>query len=544
MLRRALLALSVAVPLAAQATTSAPHALTVFNVIPRPVQLTPGRGSFRLDATTVLYADTAFTAVAQLFARQLAGPTGFTLPVRAGAPASDARAIRLQHDATVSGAEAYRLVVAPGSVTIRASGPAGAFYALETFKQLLPPAVYRAAPIGNTIWSAPAVSIEDAPRFGWRGSHLDVSRHFSPKEYVKKHIDLMAQHKLNRFHWHLTEDQGWRIEIRKYPRLTEFGSCRARTLIGPHVSDPARRQYDDKPHCGFYTQDDVREIVAYAAERHIVVVPEIEMPGHAQAAIAAYPHLGNRPDTTIGVYDAWGVSPWIFNAEPATISFLQDVLTEVLALFPGQFIHIGGDEAIKDQWKGNPRIEARIKALGLTDEHELQSWFIRQMDKFLTDRGRRLIGWDEILEGGLAENATVMSWRGEDGGIAAAKAGHDVVMAPNSHTYFDHYQSRETRREPLAIGGFLPLDRVYSYEPIPEALTPEQAKHVLGAQAQLWAEYIPNSRHMEYMAYPRLTALAEVVWSPKEARDFSDFMRRLHRHADRLQAMDVNYRRW
>ena len=529
---------------AQQARPAAPHDLSVYNIIPAPASLTPGIGTFRLDSATAIHADAVLLPVAQVFARLIAGPTGLTLTAGTAAPAAGSKVIRLQLDRSVTGAEAYALAVTPTSVTVRASAPAGAFYGLETVKQLLPAGIYRAAPVGNTAWTIPAVTIADAPRFGWRGSHLDVSRHFAPKEYVKKHIDLMAQHKLNRFHWHLTEDQGWRIEIRKYPRLTEVGSCRARTLIGPHVSDPARRQYDNKPHCGFYTQDDVREIVAYAAERHIVVVPEIEMPGHAQAAIAAYPHLGNRPDTTVGVYDAWGVSPWIFNAEPATISFLQDVLTEVLALFPGPYIHIGGDEAIKDQWKGNPRIDARIKELGLKDEHELQSWFIRQMDKFLTDRGRRLIGWDEILEGGLAENATVMSWRGEDGGIAAAKAGHDVVMAPNSHTYLDHYQSRETRREPLAIGGFLPLDRVYSYEPIPASLTPEQAKHVLGAQAQLWAEYIPNTKHMEYMAYPRLSALSEVVWSPKASRDLSDFMRRLHRHADRLQAMDVNYRRW
>jgi hexosaminidase len=534
----------MATTLPAQAPAARPHDATAFHVIPRPNELVPGTGNFTLSAATVLHADTEFDAVARRFARDVAPATGFDLAVSAAAPATGTPVIRLQRDASVSGDEAYRLDVTPSGVTVRAAGPAGAFYALETFKQLLPAAIYREAPVERVQWTAPAVRISDAPRFGWRGSHMDVSRHFMPKAHVLKHLDLMARHKLNRFHWHLTEDQGWRIEIRKYPRLTEVGGCRARTIIGRHVQDPARRPYDNVPHCGFYTQDDIREIVAYAAERHIVVVPEIEMPGHAQAAIAAYPQLGVFPDSQVGVYDAWGISPVIFNADESTIRFLQDVLTEVLALFPGPWIHIGGDEAIKDQWKASSRIQARIKELGVKDEHELQSWFIKRMDTFLTERGRRLIGWDEILEGGLAPNATVMSWRGTAGGIAAAKAGHDVVMAPNSHTYFDHYQSRDQAREPLAIGGFSPLDHVYAYEPIPSELSAEEAKRVLGAQAQLWSEYIPTPRHMEYMAWPRLSALSEVVWSAKDQRDLADFMRRLHRHGDRLNALGVNYRRW
>lgn len=520
---------------------------SAYTIIPRPSTLTPRAGEFRVTGSTVIVTDSMFALVARKFARDIAPPTGFNLAVRvsAAAPAAGTSAIRLVRDASLSqlGDEGYRLDVRPGGITIRARSAAGAFYALQSVRQLLPAEIYRDAPIRQTAWVVPAVDIEDIPRFVWRGMHLDVSRHFQPKEFVKKYIDLLAMHKMNRFHWHLTEDQGWRIEIRQYPRLTSVGSCRAQTMIPPYQSDPAKRVYDGKRHCGFYTQDDVREIVAYAAERFVTVVPEIEMPGHAQAAIAAYPELGVRTDTTVQVMELWGVSEFILNAEPSTITFMQNVLSEVLELFPSTFIHIGGDEAIKNQWKASPRIQQRIRELGLKDEHELQSWFIRQMDTFLTARGRRLVGWDEILEGGLAENATVMSWRGVAGGIAAARAGHDVVMAPNSHTYFDHYQTRERTNEPHAIGGFTSLERVYSYEPIPDSLTPAQARHILGAQAQVWTEYIPNAKHVEYMAFPRVAALAEVVWSPAARKDFAQFQLRLPAHLARLDALDVNYRR-
>jgi hexosaminidase len=294
-------------------------------------------------------------------------------------------------------------------------------------------------------------------------------------------------------------------------------------------------------HGGYYTQDDAREIVAYAKARYVTVVPEIEMPGHAMAAIAAYPELGVTGDP-VEVATTWGVFSDIFNAEPATVSFLQNVLSEVLRIFPGRYIHIGGDEAEKTKWKASPRIQARIKELGVADEHELQSWFIRQMDTFLASHKRRLIGWDEILEGGLAENAVVMSWRGTKGGIEAARAGHDVVMTPTSHTYFDYYQSKDRDREPLAIGGFLPLETVYGFEPIPEDLEPQYAHHVLGAQSQIWTEYMPDTKHVEYMAFPRLTALAEVVWTPKRQKNYSDFIARLRQHLSRLQALDVNFR--
>ncbi len=514
-----------------------------YSVIPRPEVLTARTGSFTLRASTVMHADPMFVDVAHRFARDIANPTGLDLTVRASSEGTSG--IRLVRDRTLKskGDEAYRLDVTSSGIVVRAAAPAGAFFALQTVRQLLPTAILRDARVQHVAWTVPAVHIEDTPRFSWRGAHLDVSRHFMPKEFVKKYIDLLALHKLNRFHWHLTEDQGWRIEIKKYPRLTEVGSCRDQTLVGPYVADPAKRVFDGKKHCGYYTQDDVREIVAYASERYVTVVPEIEMPGHAQAAIAAYPQLGVRPDTTVSVLGVWGISEFILNADDSTISFMQDVLTEVLGLFPGPYIHIGGDEAIKTQWKASAQIQARIKQLGLKDEHELQSWFIRQMDTFLTKKGRRLIGWDEILEGGLAENATVMSWRGMDGGIAAAKAGHDVVMAPGSHTYFDHYQSLDKKSEPLAIGGFLPMDTVYSFEPVPASLSPAEAKHILGAQAQVWTEYIQTPKDVEYMLFPRLSALAEAMWSSKANRNYADFMARMVTHEQRLRALDVNYRK-
>ena len=537
--------LALLVP-AAAAQAQAATAEQPYAVIPRPAVLTPAAGHFTLTSRTVVIADPMFTAVGKAFARDIAGATGFEPSVaRVGLLVTGAiQLVRARGADTLTlGDEGYRLDVSPSGVLVRAAAPAGAFYALETLRQLLPPAIYRSAPVGNTTWRAAAVHIEDVPRFTWRGSHLDVSRHFMPKEFVKKYIDLLARHKMNRFHWHLTEDQGWRLEILKYPRLTRVGSCRAETLVGPHQPDPAKRVFDGTPHCGYYTQDDVREIVAYAASRFITIVPEIEMPGHAQAAIAAYPQLGVRRDTTVGVMQVWGVSDFILNPTDSTVAFMQDVLGEVMGLFPGPWIHIGGDEAVKTQWQASAGVQARIKQLGLKDEHELQSWFVQQMDVFLTKAGRRLVGWDEILEGGLAENATVMSWRGTEGGIAAARANHDVVMAPNSHTYFDHYQSRETKREPLAIGGFLPIDTAYAFDPVPATLTPAEARHILGAQAQLWTEYIRDPKELEYMAFPRMSAMAEALWTPQPRKDFGDFMQRLTAHLLRLDALDVKYRR-
>ncbi len=525
----------------AAALLAAPQGDSAIAIIPRPASLTQQPGAFTLNARTVIAVDAATRALGYQLADYLAPATGLRLAVRDGHAAANAIVLRIARSPDTLGEEGYRLTVTPRLITISASAPAGIFYGIQTLRQLLPPQVFRAAPVLGVTWSAPAVTIADAPRFSWRGAHLDVARHFMPKEFVRKYLDLMAIHKLNRFHWHLTEDQGWRLAIARYPRLTDVGAWRRRTVIGHPGSDSTQDQYDGRRHGGFYTQDDVREIVAYAAARFITVVPEIEMPGHSQAAIAAYPELGNT-GAQLEVWDSWGVSENILNPGDSTIAFYQRVLEEVMALFPGPWIHIGGDEAAKAQWRQSALAQARIRELGLHGEDELQAWFIRQMDGFLSARGRRLIGWDEILEGGLAPNATVMSWRGTAGGIAAARAGHDVVMTPGSHTYFDHYQSRDQASEPLAIGGFLPLDTVYAYEPVPAALTADEARHVLGTQAQLWTEYIPDPKQAEYMAFPRLCALAEVAWTPRPLRDYADFRMRLATHLKRLAALDVNYR--
>jgi hexosaminidase len=532
----AALVAGIADPLAGQADPA------TISIIPRPAQMTVRSGGFTLGPRTTIWATRGTATLGKQLARYLEPATGFDLDVRTGGtPAGNRIVLRLDETLTRLGDEGYILDVAPGLVSIRAPKAAGVFYGIQSLRQLLPVDIYREAPVTGVAWSAPAVHIEDSPRFPWRGMHLDVARHFMPKEFVKKYIDLLALHKMNSFHWHLTEDQGWRIEIEKYPRLTEVGAWRKQTLVGRQQTDSLKRVYDGQRHGGFYTQDDVREIVAYAKARYINVVPEIEMPGHAQAAIAAYPRLGNT-GRQLEVRDWWGVSEHILNADDSTIAFMQDVLGEVLTLFPSKFIHIGGDEAVKTEWKASPRIQQRIKELGLKDEHELQSWFIRKMDVYLTERGRRLIGWDEILEGGLAPNATVMSWRGIEGGLAAARQGHDVVMTPTNRTYFDYYQSPNRDSEPLAAGAFLPLDSVYAFEPIPPQLEPQFAKHILGAQGQLWTEYMKTPKQVEYMALPRMSALAEVVWTPKDQREFADFSNRLLAHFGRLGILDVNYR--
>ncbi|HEX5473510.1 MAG TPA: beta-N-acetylhexosaminidase, partial [Vicinamibacterales bacterium] len=514
------------------------------SVIPRPVSVTEHAGHFTITPRTVIWTDAASAPVGRQLARYLEPAMGFTLRVKVGG-ARPARAIALRRDRSLGrlGPEGYLLEVRPAHVIARAPHPAGLFYAVQTLRQLLPPDVFRSAPISTAPpWTMTAVDIEDYPRFAWRGAHLDVGRHFMPKEFVKKYIDLLALYKLNTFHWHLTEDQGWRLEIKQYPRLTEVGAWRKETIVGRQRGrDPSQWTFDHTPYGGFYTQDDAREIVAYAKARFITVVPEIEMPGHAVAAIAAYPELGVTGQP-VEVATRWGVFSDILNAEPSTVQFMQNVLTEVMDIFPSRYIHIGGDEADKTKWKASPQIQARIRQLGLEDEDALQSWFVRQMDAFLTSHGRRLVGWDEILEGGLAEHAVVMSWRGTSGGIAAARAGHDVVMAPTDSTYFDYYQSRDQAHEPLAAGGFLPLDKVYAFDPVPPDLEPPFAAHILGAQAQLWTEYIPTPKQAEYMAFPRLTALAEAVWTPKLRKNYDDYLARLPQDLERLRALDVNFR--
>jgi hexosaminidase len=427
--------------------------------------------------------------------------------------------------------EGYTLEVEGERARLAASDPAGLFYALRTLGQL-----QRRGEAPGT-WTLPEIRIDDMPRFRYRGMHLDVGRHFFPVDFVKRFIDLMARYKYNRFHWHLTEDQGWRIQIDAYPRLTEVGACRAETQVeknfDPFVGDG--RQY-----CGYYTKEEIREVVAYAAERFVTVIPEIEMPGHSVAALAAYPELS----CTGGPFEVstmWGVKEDIYCPSEETFAFLETVLDEVLELFPSEYIHIGGDEAPKKRWEESELAQAVIDREGLADEHELQSYFIRRIERFLTSRNRRLIGWDEILEGGLAPEATVMSWRGMDGGIEAARQGHDVVMTPTSHVYFDYYQA-DPEGEPLAIGGLTPLDKVYGFEPVPPELTADEAGHVLGGQANVWTEYIATPEHAEYMSYPRALALAEVLWSPVEMRDWESFTRRLPSALAELDRLGVRYR--
>ncbi len=505
------------------------------SLIPQPVSYRAQEGTFTLKPGSVIVVSRDTEELGRALRDYLSPSTGYTLPVQSRGGDGAIR-LRLDRRLTRLGAEGYRLDVQPNEVEIEASQPAGIFYGIQTLRQMLPSDIYRRSRVLNADWSIPCATIEDYPRFAWRGAMMDVGRHFMPKEFVLKFIDLLAEHKMNVFHWHLTDDQGWRIEIKKYPELTRVGSWRRDSMLTyrPPV-------YEGKPHFGFYTQSDIREVVAYAAKRFVTVVPEIEMPGHSMAAIASYPMLGNT-GKVLEVPVSWGVIEDVYNVNDSTIQFLQDVLTEVMDLFPSKFIHVGGDEVPKTQWHNSPVAQERMKALGLKDEQELQSWFMKQIDSFLTAHGRRMIGWDEILEGGLAPGAAVMSWRGEEGGIAAAKSDHDVVMAPSSWTYFDHYQTKDQAHEPHAIGGYLPLQKVYSYEPIPSQLAPEEFHHVLGAQAQLWSEYIPNPKHMEYMAFPRLDAMSEVVWSPKASSDFADFRRRLDGDLERLKIQDVNYR--
>ena len=422
--------------------------------------------------------------------------------------------------------EAYRITVTGnGLVRIASTSAAGAFYAGQTILQS----------IQNG--QLPLMRIEDAPRFTYRGMHLDVSRHFFPPSFIKQYIDLLAAYKINTFHWHLTDDQGWRIEIKKYPKLQEIAAYRPETLIGHYNANP--QQFDGKPYGGYYTQEEVREIVAYAAARFITVIPEIEMPGHAQAALSAYPQL-SCTGLPVQAATKWGVFEDVFCTKDETFTFLQDVLTEVIDLFPSSYLHIGGDECPKERWKTCPVCQNRIKDLGLKDEHELQSYFIKRIETFLATHNRKIIGWDEILEGGLAPNATVMSWRGISGGIEAARAGHDVVMTPTSHCYFDYYQSDATD-EPLAIGGLLPLEKVYSYEPVPTELNAEEAKHILGTQANIWTEYLPTPDAVTYMLLPRMPALAEVGWTMPQNKSLSDFVRRLQPQFEQWKKAGIKY---
>lgn len=504
-------------------------------LIPYPAQVQQAEGTHSFASPPVIVAesnaDTELTQLAHYAARALAEALGTPARV-AGTAAADGGSILLAIDPVFpdTSAEAYQLVADASGVRITARGYPGLFYGIQTLRQLL-----RAAPADG--WPVPAVRIADRPRFAYRGLHLDVARHFFPVDVVKRYIDLLARYKLNTFHWHLTDDQGWRIEIKRYPRLTEVGAFRKETMVeknfDPYVGDGV-------PHGGFYTQDEIRDVVAYAAERYVTVIPEIEMPGHAMAALAAYPELACTP----GPFDVgtrWGVYDDVFCPSERTFEFLEGVLTEVLALFPGRYIHVGGDEVPKVRWRESELAQAVMRRRGLANEEELQSYFIRRMETFLNRNGRRLIGWDEILEGGLPPRATVMSWRGTAGGIAAAREGHDVIMSPGSHLYFDHSQG-DPDTEPLAIGGYSPLERVYQFEPVPDELTAEEGRHVLGPQANLWTEYVTTAAHLEYMAFPRALALAEVAWSPRDRRDWASFRARIPAELAALDQAGVRYR--
>lgn len=505
-------------------------------IIPRPVNVVPGRGAFVLTANTAVAIDRGLPGAHAALRRLLGRPTGF--PLNEASEAATA-GIRIQRVPSLP-AEGYRLRVETSGVTLNAATDAGVHLALQTLRQLLPAAIYSAQRV-DTAWSVPAMQIEDHPRFAWRGMHLDVARHFMPVAFIKHFLDLLALHKFNRFHWHLTDDQGWRMEIKRYPELTRVGGKRAQTLRGHPLRRPGKPSlYDGKAHAGYYTQEEIRDVVAYAAQRHITVVPEIEFPGHAQAAIAAYPELGNS-GAPLRVKEEWGISRHTLNPSAATLEFFRNVLNEVVALFPSPYIHIGGDEVPRGEWRRSEAARARVHELGLSSEDELQGWLIRQIRDHLAQHGRRLVGWDEIVSGDPGVSAMVMNWRGTRRGVQAASKGHEVVMTPTRYTYFDYYQA-DKRNEPLALGFYLPLRCVYEFDPAPAALPRPVRQCIVGVQGQLWTEFMPTPEHVEYMAFPRACALSEVAWSPQELRDTQDFEWRLSRHRARLDVLGVHYR--
>lgn len=500
------------------------------NIIPKPLELkTPGHGGFRLHQNTLIsFKEKGLKNSASFLNTYLSQFYGFSLKQN---KTVQTKGIYLSLDNTASKVPGnYSLEVKKEGIFITSATEEGVFYGIQTLIQLMNP-----KPSKEKVLNIPFVQIHDEPRFQYRGMHLDVSRHFSPVSFVKKYIDYLALHKMNNFHWHLTDDQGWRIEIKKYPRLTEIGSMRNGTITGflPGTGNT------NTPHGGFYTQDEIREVVKYASERYITVIPEIEMPGHASAALTAYSFLG----CTGGPYkvqETWGVFDDVFCAgNEQTFTFLQEVIDEVVSLFPSKYIHIGGDECPKTSWKKCPKCQQRMKDHQLKDEHELQSYFVQRMEKYVNSKGKSIIGWDEILEGGLAQNATVMSWRGEKGGIEAAKQNHYAIMTPGNYAYFDYAQS--AKEDSLTMPGITTLQKVYSYEPIPDDLPQNSRKFILGAQANVWTEYMSSPAKVEYMIFPRMTALSEVLWSSKESRNWDAFEKRLKLQFSRYQLWDANY---
>ncbi len=510
--------------------------LNTLSIIPLPQHMSVPGGAFHLSSEMQISAGSAALPEARILADVLREAASTSLEACKDAPGAAIR-LRLDPDLTALSGEGYTLSVTPERIVLEAAARAGLFYGVQTLRQM----------VGKD-GTVPCAEIKDAPRFAWRGAMLDVSRHFLPKAFVLKFIDLLALHKMNTLQLHLTDDQGWRIEIRKYPRLTEIGSVRDRTLVGRALEnpadpefDPTTQEFDGIPYGGFYTQNDAREIVAYAAARYVTVVPEIEMPGHAQAAVAAYPELGctGKP---VEVSPRWGIHEYLFKPDAPTFAFLRDVLTEIMDIFPSPYVHVGGDEAVKTQWQNSGECRDIKRALGLTTETELQAYFIRRMDEFITQQGRTLVGWDEILEGGLSPGAVVMSWRGEEGGIEAAAGGHNVVMAPHTFTYFDYYQTDARSAEPLAFPEMLTLPTVYGYDPVPAAIPPDEAHHVLGTQCQFWTEYMPTIAQVEYQAFPRLSAFAEVAWTRPARKNYAKFLTRLPALLTHLDVLGVNYR--
>jgi len=508
------------------------------NLVPVPAKIKVNSGQFviRSNTSIVLSSDNQKmqNAVA-VFNNLLNKAAGYKLPVTVSPASSNAIVCKI--NSSIANDEGYKLSVQKDLIVLEAKTPQGIFYGMQTLRQLLPFQIERPY-LSNVAWTVPCVEIEDAPRFAYRGLMLDVCRHFMPKEFVFKFIDMLAYHKMNTFHWHLTDDQGWRIEIKQYPKLTQIGAFRNRTLEGRNAP-PEKRKWDNTRYGGFYTQDDIKEVVAYAQKRFVTVIPEIEMPGHAKAALASYPELS----CTGGPFEVeglWGIFNDIYCPKDETFTFLENVLSEVIDLFPSQYIHIGGDEAPKLRWQNCAHCQDLIKKEGLKDEHELQSYFVKRIEKFVESKGKRIIGWDEILEGGLAPNATVMSWRGETGGIEAAKQDHDVIMTPNTYVYLDYYQA-DPKTQPLAIGNFVPLWKTYGYNPVPASLTPAEAKHILGIQGNIWTEYIPDTKQAEYMAFPRGAAVAEIGWSLQSKRDYSDFKQRMIQQFKRYDGIGWNY---
>ena len=501
-------------------------------IIPAPASQQINGGVFEMNALTgIVSTDVEFNQVADFLKSYIKHGSNIDLK------STDYKSVIIfKKDASITNPEGYQLKITTEGIEILSNSAKGAFYAVQSLRQLLPASFENGTYKKSTV-IIQNLEIKDAPQFKYRGMHLDVGRHFFPVDFIKKYIDLMSMLKMNTFHWHLTEDQGWRIEIKKYPKLQEVAAYRNETLIGHYSEQP--HKFDGKKYGGFYTQEQIKDIVKYASERQVTIIPEIEMPGHEQAAISAYPELGctGKP---IDVATKWGVFEDIYCPKEATFKFLEDVIDEVIALFPGKYIHIGGDEAPKTRWKNCAHCQSLIKKENLKDEHGLQSYFITRMEKYINSKGKQIIGWDEILEGGLAPNATVMSWRGTEGAVIAAKQHHDVILTPGSHCYFDHYQSTK-EDEPLAIGGFLPLEKVYSFNPIPKELTKEESKYVLGAQGNVWTEYMKDSKQVEYMAFPRMMALSEVVWSKNENKNYEDFKNRLEIYQQRLDIRNVNY---